>query len=115
MRIYGASDDLIEIEQGTVKDEIYADRDDRAVLLVGTERSGLVVTLTYAPRRDAAVWQVAVEPVDEGVPIPWPVRVEAFGYTACVLSDCPQGTPVRRQYTNVTPPTWVGLDEGDPS
>jgi hypothetical protein len=99
MRIYGASDDLIEIEQGTVTDEIYADRDDRAVLLVG----------------GAAVWQVAVEPVDEGVAIPWPVRVEAFGYTACVLIDCPQGTPVRRQHANVTPPTWVGLDEEEPS
>ncbi|MBX3465312.1 MAG: hypothetical protein KF878_00245 [Planctomycetes bacterium] len=104
LRIYGASDDCIEIE-GDVDAELYADRDGKAVLLVGDERLGLVVTVRYAPR-DAAVWQVGVEPVDEGVPA-WPARVEVQGYTAVVVVDCPPGTPVRKRHPV---DGWVRLD-----
>lgn len=105
LRIYGASDDCIEIE-GDVEGELYADRDGKAVLLVGEERAGLVVTVRYAPR-DAAVWQVGVEPVDEAVPMPWSARVEVQGYTAVLVVECPPGTPVRKLHPV---DGWVRLD-----
>lgn len=104
IRIYGASDDLIEIE-GDVDEEIYADDGDRAVLLIGELQAGLVVTVRYAAN-DEGVWQVAAEPVAEDVPCPWPVRLEFKGYTAVLVVDAPRGTRVRKAHPR---DGWVPL------
>ena len=100
IRIYGVSDDLVEIE-GDVEEEIGCY--DKAVTLeVGGAKGGLRVVAEYAPRHassDVGVWRLGVEPIDEDVPIPWPVRVELAerGYSPVINIDCPPGTPVQRK------------------
>lgn len=92
LTIYGSSDDLVELE-GEVREEINA---DHAEIRIGTDLCGLVVTADYAPRKaGGAVWRLAVEQVDEDVPLPWPVRVEPrHAYSPQVVIDCPPGTTV---------------------
>lgn len=111
LRIYGHSDDCIEIE-GDVREEIYAN-DDEAVLLVGRDDAGVVVTVTYAPRLGVGVWRVGFEPIDEEVPIPWPVRVELEpekGYSAVGVIECPPGTLVRKAREDGG---WMRLEDSE--
>ena len=97
--IYGASDDLVEIEaEGPYGDEIGC-FDDSVTIEVGDRQSGgLRVVMEYATARaDAAgVWSAAVSPLDEDVPIPWPVRVVLAerGYSPVVEIDCPSDTKI---------------------
>lgn len=93
LRIYGASDDLVEIE-GDVSEELGA-RDRQRTITIGDDKGGLRVIAKYAPG-SRAVWRLSVEPIDEEVPIPWPVHVELAepGYSCAVVVDCPPGTPV---------------------
>lgn len=94
--IYGASDDLVEIE-GHVSEEIGA-YDKRVAIEVGTMATGgLRVLAEYSPKDSTVgVWRMSVEPLDEDVRIPWPVQVDMSerGYSCVVRVVCPDDTPV---------------------
>lgn len=109
IKVMGYSDDSVHIyecEPGKVDNCLDADDDcaqmtSRAIL-IGTEEAGLVVRVCYAPKCQPpdgpgtnGTWQIAVDLVDDGVPIPWSVRIEADGYTPVLLVDCPKNTPWR--------------------
>jgi hypothetical protein len=123
MKIYGASDDLVEFEGCSLeRDE---DKDGPYIGLVmeaddeidcydkklsieigqveakeGQNAHGVRVVMVYASKdHDAGVWEARISPLDEDVGCPWPVRV-AFGppsrgYSAVVEIDAPVGTPIR--------------------
>lgn len=103
LKIYGASDDLVELE-GCVEDEIGC-YDKWVEITVGyteaepgRDTQGVKVIMRYAPKwADAGVWTAEVFPLDEGVEIPWPVKIELSErkYSAQVVIDCPDGTPVK--------------------
>ncbi len=102
IRIYGASDDLVEVEAPSGNDELGA-FDKEVALLVGTANAGLVVRFYYAPPRqpkngvgDGGTWQARIDLVDEDTPIPWPVAIKAEGYTVVVEVDAPASTKWRR-------------------
>jgi hypothetical protein len=96
--IYGASDDLVEIE-GDVKDEVAPGK----VIQVGDSTRGVRVVFKYAVGKGSgSVWRGSIEQIDEGVPM-FPVTIseaEPSGYpnpTSYSVKfniDCPVGTPV---------------------
>jgi hypothetical protein len=88
IRIYGHSDDCIEIE-GDVDDELGAYDRERCIT-VGGEGEGIEVRVSYH-----GTWRFAVSMIDEDVPCPWSIRIEPkHGYSQQVVIDCPPGTPV---------------------
>lgn len=102
VKIYGASDDLVEIEGHPDGDEIGCyDRD--VVIMLGTvETGGIAVRMSYAPRFSAlgdgvaaACWSAEIAQLDEDRPIPWPVRLGTVRYSVAVLIDAPPETPLR--------------------
>lgn len=96
--IYGASDDLVEVE-GDVHDELAPGR----MIQVGTVERGVRVTMKYAAsKKSGAVWRAAIEQIEEGVPM-FPVTVveadpsgfsNPRSYSVKVCIDCPRGTTV---------------------
>ncbi len=93
LKIYGASDDLVEIE-GDVHEEIGC-YETSVELEIGGPDGGIRVIGEYGLGKEA-VWRFALEPVAEDVPVPWPVRAD-LGGRGCSLAisiDCPKGTPV---------------------
>lgn len=109
LRIYGASDDLVEIE-GHFAEEV--DCYDRSVLITvgwpeanaGRDSQGVYVLMRYAPKWvKTGVWTAEISPLDEDVEIPWPVTVSlgGRGYTAEVVIDCPDNVPVTFKKLNV--------------
>ncbi len=106
--IYGASDDLVEIE-GDVREEIGCYGKSVTIEVGNRDAGGLVVRMRYAPKHTTeAVWVAEVRQFAEGVPVPWQVRIRhthrghlgsvgsAAGYSVVVEIDCPTGTPVTR-------------------
>ena len=101
LKIYGASDDLVEIE-GPGGDEV--DCYDSSVLITigwpeaqaGKDAKGLVVRMRYGSPGFGGTWSAEVGQIDEDFPIPWPVRIEVAErpYSALVIVDCPDDTPV---------------------
>jgi len=102
LKIYGASDDLVEIE-GHFSEEV--DCYDQNVLITvgwteasaGKDSQGVHVLMRYAPKWvNAGVWTAEVSPIDEDVEIPWPVTVKLSerGYSAEVSILCPDDVPV---------------------
>jgi hypothetical protein len=95
LKIYGASDDLVEIE-GIVSEELGAYDKPRVVTVGDRETGGCVVVAEYAVENRAGVWSMSVSQIDEDVPIPWPVSIAVeHGYSVAVVIDCPSGTKVR--------------------
>jgi hypothetical protein len=96
--IYGASDDLVEID-GDVTDEVSPGR----MILIGDSTRGMYVTFKYAVnKKSGSVWRGSVEQIDEGVPM-FPMTVELAdpsgypdprSYSVKFVIDCPPGTPV---------------------
>ncbi len=103
VKVYGASDDLVEIEGIPVPDEIGAWDREVAVRIGGD--NGLVVK----NRHDGKIgWITSVHMgprVDDGDPLLWPVSVEMSptGYSLAVIVECPDGTPVE----------WGGKDSDE--
>ena len=108
LKLYGASDDLFEIE-GTRRgepDEIGCfDQMEGppAVLLQSTSEGGrLVVIASYAPgqgKKAPATWAIGLAPADENVPLPsWPMRwaLGGRGYTTELQIDVPDDTTVEQ-------------------
>jgi hypothetical protein len=96
IRIYGTSDDIVEID-GDVSEELSAYTTPR-VITVGDANGGLCVVVEYAPAHvnTGGNWRIAVELIGEDVPIPWPVSMEVreCPYSPTLVIDCPPGTPV---------------------
>lgn len=102
IRIYGASDDLVEVEaDGPDRGDEYDAGAGGVCLLVGTEDAGVRVHMIYGAR---GTWKATIDLVDDQKPIPWPVRVEnapvngtnegPYSVMACI--DCPIGTPWKK-------------------
>ena len=100
-RLYGASDDLAEVD-GDISGELGCYDRDVEVRIGARRGPGCIATLSYG---GAGVWEVGVRQLDEGVPILGSLRVEAEGYSAVLCVEVPDGTPV----------VWrcVGKDEDD--
>jgi hypothetical protein len=103
IRIYGASDDLVEIE-GDRSDEIGC-YDRKVRVSVGTPEAGVLVTMRYGSTgMGFATWTAEIGQMAEGVEIPWPVsitnaeksgRPDPRSYSVTVEIGCPPGTPVK--------------------
>lgn len=98
IRIYGYSDDLIEIE-GNVRNEVSPGR----TFLIGDDKRGVKVRMKYGMMKDSAgVWGCSIEQVGEYVPL-FPITIDEAevngtntgSYSVRVTIDCPTGTPVR--------------------
>lgn len=127
IRIYGASDDLCEVEgilfdgdaagSGSGK-ALRANSDEigcyeqmvcfvigNAEATAGKNAEGCRVWFRYAPPKPCkeGVWAVTVMPLDENVPCPWPLRISFKDYTAVAEIDAPDGTPVSYIMVPATP------------
>lgn len=93
IRIYGASDDLVEIEGHPGGDEVGCES-SAVVVSIGDRVRGLVVRIEYSPKwaGNVGCWAAAVSPIDEDVPM-YPVTIELEPerkYSAMVLVDAPE-------------------------
>jgi hypothetical protein len=100
IRIYGASDDLVEVD-ADVRDEFNLGRDGTRLRLTAPDGQSLDVVAQFCPPGDARLdWTLAVEAHDSYPS--WPVRfTERPDYEGdpAVEVDAPEGTTV----TDVTP------------
>lgn len=92
MKIYGASDDLVEIEDGPNGDDEINEIDDDIRFTIGSDvHGGIVVVMSYAPDDvNDGVWQARLSPIAEDVACPWPVSITCSGYSAVVEIACPR-------------------------
>lgn len=99
LTIYGASDDLVEVE-GHLVDEYPVD-DNNSVTLHLADASGnggCKITMTYNGR--TGCWDATIGLLGEGIQIPWPVTVrhkpgrDDF-YSVFVDIDCPDDVAVQ--------------------
>lgn len=109
IRIYGASDDLVEIEGHDEADEIDCYDQVVYVILGDTNTGGIAVRMSYAPHflsRDIgqevgfACWSAEVVQLAGFCPIPWPVSIvhttrHGIGYSVEVRIDAPPDVPMR--------------------
>lgn len=92
LKIYGASDDLIEVE-GDIREEFYAKK-------VGEHVDGLTLTLSriingavegldvHVRYERGGVWSVGVSQLDEDVDLPdWGIRLSSNAYTSILELD----------------------------
>jgi len=134
LKVYGASDDLIEIEgadldgfpdepvltgttgKGKGSEELgtCAEDDVMGVVEVGTKETGgcriramYTVGLPFNP----GVWALSVEQLEEETPLMWPVRVvEQHQYSVAVEVDVPDGVPVRAFMAKIGKDEVMGND-----
>lgn len=94
LRIYGASDDCVELE-GAIDDEFYVDGDDRWTgLLTAPDGMRILVFAEYT----RGTWAVGAGSFDEDIPFPdWPVSIVpgANTYSAMLVIEVPVGTIVK--------------------
>lgn len=112
IRIYGASDDLVEIEGITGgnagDDHLELDANNAVIILGDKVTGGVLIGVRYsdptlAPDREegAGCWAVQVSPLENGVPIPWPVTIRHRVKPGHVGTERRAGTPDRVLYTAV--------------
>lgn len=108
--IYGASDDLVEVEGCEGADEFYVARVKdgevcwRARLIAPSTEDDRWQQLCVRAIFDGC-WHFAVGQVDESLPFPpWPVKVSQHqnGYSVLLTIDAPEGTRLDC--------TWPGED-----
>lgn len=78
--LYGASDDLIEVEGDVAGCDEYS-AEDAHFLLVGTEGRRVRVRVWYTRR---GLWAIAAAPIEEDKPM-LPLEITGSGYTARAL------------------------------
>ena len=99
IRIYGASDDLVEIEGHPKGDEVGC-YNQRVVVVIGDEATGgVAVRMSYGTKEfprsvGFACWSAEVVQLSEECPIPWPVTITTQDYSACVNIDAPGTVPL---------------------
>ena len=92
--IYGASDDLVEVE-GAVREEYVLDDPCSRIRLTGPDGGTLDVVLWFDGKVGTLAWSIGVEAVN-AYPS-WPIRFhERPGYEGdpAVTIDAPEGTTV---------------------
>lgn len=96
IRIYGGSDDLVEIE-GDYNEELNVEMNKWMPITIGDEKGGLLVHVGYGLLSRNGVWEICVEQIDEDVPIPWLVTIGVApqGYSTLLTVNCPRGTPIQ--------------------
>ncbi|HZB31251.1 MAG TPA: hypothetical protein VE465_13890 [Streptosporangiaceae bacterium] len=108
IKIYGASDDLVEVEgcEGADEFNVYGtDTPDSEVMWRGDliAPGGTEAMQVHAIRTGEGCWAVAIGQADESIPLPpWPVRIEqhrSIPYSTVLRIDAPYGT----RLTNVWP------------
>ena len=89
LTIYGASDDLIEVE-GHYVEEYNVYGNDFAVRLTDPEADERMdIVLTYGGN---GCWSAGARRFDEGKPMPWPVQIVTAThceYSSAAVIDCP--------------------------
>jgi hypothetical protein len=86
LHIYGASDDLVEVEGNLPGCDEYSGDDVKFVI-----GGCLLVRVTYGGH---GVWAIQCAPVDEDVPVPFGVDLYAEGYSMHLRADVPSGTSI---------------------
>ena len=86
IKIYGHSDDLLEIEAGKKSDEIGCYEGRAAVEIHTKDGRGARVIGEYAPS-NKGVWRLSIEPIDEDFPFLPAQAVIASGYSAAFVFD----------------------------
>lgn len=98
VKIYGASDDLVEVEgqlRGCDEFNAFGDTEHIGNIQIATAKDapGYTVAAVYT-----GCWSFAVAPIDEDMVPDWPVR-RSFGqdvrYSETVEIDCPDNATVR--------------------
>jgi hypothetical protein len=103
IEIYGASDDLVEVEGCEGEDEFYADAKGcwQADLVGPDGTSQLRVRAEYDPD-GSGCWVISLSQTGESVPFPdWGNGIEQApsGYSTLIRIDAPEGT----RLANVSP------------
>ena len=107
--IYGASDDLIEIEGSTLPepDEFSpAPKDPGVVKIEDTEGGRLLVFVQYAANGLSPCWMIGLSQVDEDDPLPaWPMRwsIAERGYSLSLEIDLPDGSIITKELPKAVP------------
>ena len=98
--IYGASDDLVEVDGCEGADE-FNTRGDWYGCLVAPDGSGMLAHARYGEGTDGACWLVGVSQITENQQLPgWPVTITQQppmgpgkpGYSALLTIEAPDGT-----------------------
>jgi hypothetical protein len=96
LRVYGASDDLVELE-GAISDEYNTPAGGLELVLTAPDGSALVVTALYT--KAGGTWAIGVAPAEEGEDLPDWIRTvrtsPSCGYSAELVLDVPEGTIVK--------------------
>jgi hypothetical protein len=96
LRIYGASDDLVEFD-GAISGEESVSSNDTWSGYLHHKDSGQSLTV-HAAYILTGTWVVGVAPYDEDTPLPdWPIRIEPAAksepsYSSVLVIDVPEGT-----------------------
>jgi hypothetical protein len=99
--IYGANDDLVEIEGDIDGADEYMCPSGHASFTMVSPDGGTAVV--YADFRDNGVWSVALSRYEEDYAIPnWNARIISDDtnctYSATLLVDVPEGTTITKNY-----------------
>lgn len=103
IRIFGNSDDQVYVVQDGATKQLECQRDE-VTIGIGLNASppgGCFVTMRYGVGCSIGVWTATIAQIDEGIPIPWPIRIENAKnneqvgplHSVAVVIDCPPGTP----------------------
>lgn len=101
--IYGASDDLIEIEGSTFPepDEFSPAPESPGVVKIEDSEGGrLLVFVQYAANNLSPCWMIGLSQVDEDDPFPaWPIRwsITERGYSMKLEIDLPDGSVIHKE------------------
>jgi hypothetical protein len=113
IRVYGASDDLVEVEGHDKISEIDCYGRDIILVFGDAETGGVALRVSYNPHFKAAqraedkdppgwaCWSIEIVQLADECPIPWPISVthetrqySRIGYTVVVSIDAPSATPL---------------------
>lgn len=96
IRIYGASDDLIEVEGDGITDEFNSYEKGHAMWRGDLRAPDGDVLRAHAVFSDDGCWSIALGQAYEATPLPtWPVTIARhpqMSYSTMVEIDAPQGT-----------------------
>lgn len=91
--IYGASDDLVEVE-GSIREE-FMTYDGLTLRVARFDGLGNVEGLMVAARyEDNGCWSIAPYPLEEGFALPWLVSVDFDEYSTRLAIACPDDVTV---------------------
>ena len=96
IRIYGHSDDCLEVEGYFRGNSEYSSYSKPITIIVSdfVHNTGVIVTGEYG--KHSGVWSIAVEPIDENKPMPdMRIVMAGNGYSPMLMIQCDENTQVR--------------------